>query len=99
MRPYQQQGLNWLQALREMGTGGILGDDMGLGKTLQALAHLLLEKQSGRLNAPALAVMRPASYPTGWTKPSASPPTCASWHCMGRGAASTSPNSMSTIWS
>jgi hypothetical protein len=44
LRPYQQQGLNWLQALREMGTGGILGDDMGLGKTLQALAHLLLEK-------------------------------------------------------
>src|SRR5690606_38991154 len=45
LRPYQQQGLNWMQALREMGTGGILGDDMGLGKTLQTLAHLLLEKQ------------------------------------------------------
>ena len=34
LRPYQQQGLNWLQALRELGIGGILGDDMGLGKTL-----------------------------------------------------------------
>ena len=65
LRPYQQQGLNWLQALREMGTGGILGDDMGLGKTLQALAHLLLEKQHGRLAHPALAVM-PTSLVPNW---------------------------------
>ncbi|WP_449434004.1 DEAD/DEAH box helicase [Pseudomonas putida] len=65
LRPYQQQGLNWLQALREMGTGGILGDDMGLGKTLQTLAHLLLEKQSGRMTAPALAVM-PTSLVPNW---------------------------------
>ncbi|TFF40447.1 helicase SNF2 [Pseudomonas sp. RIT623] len=65
LRPYQQQGLNWLQALREMGTGGILGDDMGLGKTLQTLAHLLLEKQAGRLTQPALAVM-PTSLVPNW---------------------------------
>ncbi len=65
LRPYQQQGLNWLQALREMGTGGILGDDMGLGKTLQTLAHLLLEKESGRLDQPALAVM-PTSLIPNW---------------------------------
>ncbi|MDR6715217.1 SNF2 family DNA or RNA helicase [Pseudomonas hunanensis] len=65
LRPYQQQGLNWLQALHEMGTGGILGDDMGLGKTLQALAHLLLEKQLGRLEQPALAVM-PTSLVPNW---------------------------------
>ncbi len=65
LRPYQQQGLNWLQALREMDTGGILGDDMGLGKTLQTLAHLLLEKQAGRLQTPALAVM-PTSLVPNW---------------------------------
>ncbi|MGE7993969.1 SNF2-related protein [Pseudomonas sp. NPDC089554] len=65
LRPYQQQGLNWLQALREMGTGGILGDDMGLGKTLQTLAHLLLEKETGRLVRPALAVM-PTSLVPNW---------------------------------
>ncbi|WP_420713662.1 DEAD/DEAH box helicase [Pseudomonas sp. RtIB026] len=65
LRPYQQQGLNWLQALREMGTGGILGDDMGLGKTLQTLAHLLLEKEAGRLAHPALAVM-PTSLVPNW---------------------------------
>ncbi|WP_459206099.1 DEAD/DEAH box helicase [Pseudomonas sp. MLB6B] len=65
LRPYQQQGLNWLQALREIGTGAILGDDMGLGKTLQTLAHLLLEKRSGRLTQPALAVM-PTSLIPNW---------------------------------
>jgi len=65
LRPYQQQGLNWLQSLRELGVGGILGDDMGLGKTLQTLAHLLLERQAGRLQQPALAVM-PTSLVPNW---------------------------------
>ena len=36
LRPYQQEGLRWLQHLRANGAGGILADDMGLGKTLQA---------------------------------------------------------------
>ena len=56
LRPYQQQGLNWLQFLREYQFGGILADDMGLGKTIQTLAHLLLEKQSGRMTKPCLIV-------------------------------------------
>lgn len=65
LRPYQQQGLNWLQAMRELGVGGILGDDMGLGKTLQTLAHLLYEKEAGRLLQPSLAVM-PTSLVPNW---------------------------------
>ena len=32
---------------------GILADDMGLGKTVQALAHLLEEKNSGRADRPS----------------------------------------------
>ncbi len=32
LRPYQLEGLNWMQTLRELEVGGILGDDMGLGK-------------------------------------------------------------------
>ena len=56
LRPYQQHGLNWLQFLREYQFGGILADDMGLGKTIQTLAHLLLEKQSGRMTKPSLIV-------------------------------------------
>ncbi|MBA1202070.1 DEAD/DEAH box helicase [Pseudomonas capeferrum] len=65
LRPYQQQGLNWLQAMRELGVGGILGDDMGLGKTLQTLAHLLYEKEAGRSQHPSLAVM-PTSLVPNW---------------------------------
>ncbi|WP_336357105.1 SNF2-related protein [Pseudomonas granadensis] len=65
LRPYQLEGLNWMQTLRELGVGGILGDDMGLGKTLQTLAHLLTEKQAGRLEQPALAVM-PTSLIPNW---------------------------------
>ncbi|MCH9690938.1 MAG: DEAD/DEAH box helicase [Gammaproteobacteria bacterium] len=45
LRPYQKQGLSWLQFLREYGLNGVLADDMGLGKTLQTLSHLQLEKQ------------------------------------------------------
>lgn len=65
LRPYQLEGLNWMQTLRELEVGGILGDDMGLGKTLQTLAHLLLEKQAGRLDLPGLAVM-PTSLIPNW---------------------------------
>jgi SNF2 family DNA or RNA helicase len=65
LRPYQLEGLAWLQTLREVGAGGILGDDMGLGKTLQTLAHLLTEKAAGRLDRPALVVM-PTSLIPNW---------------------------------
>ena len=70
LRPYQQEGLNWMQALRELEVGGILGDDMGLGKTLQTLAHLLQLKRSGQLKSPALAIM-PTSLIPNWLDESA----------------------------
>jgi len=65
LRPYQLTGLAWLQYLREQNLAGILADDMGLGKTAQTLAHLLLEKQAGRLDRPALAVL-PTSLLFNW---------------------------------
>ncbi|KSW27127.1 helicase [Pseudomonas sp. ADP] len=65
LRAYQHEGLSWMQTLRAVGASGILADDMGLGKTLQSLAHVLLEKQAGRLNAPALVVM-PTSLIPNW---------------------------------
>jgi superfamily II DNA or RNA helicase len=40
LRPYQMEGLAWLQFLRDLGAGGILADDMGLGKTVMTLALL-----------------------------------------------------------
>ncbi len=66
LRPYQRQGLDWLQQLRRLGLAGILADDMGLGKTAQALAHLLVEQQAGRLaDRPAL-IVAPASLLFNW---------------------------------
>ncbi|WP_411880340.1 DEAD/DEAH box helicase [Polaromonas sp. YR568] len=65
LRPYQLEGLAWLQYLRAQQLGGILADDMGLGKTAQALAHLLLEKQAGRMTLPSLVVV-PTSLVFNW---------------------------------
>ncbi|CAG9932310.1 DEAD/DEAH box helicase [Candidatus Nitrotoga arctica] len=67
LRGYQQEGLNWLQFLREYELAGILADDMGLGKTVQALAHLLVEKESGRMNHPSL-VVAPTSLMFNWLR-------------------------------
>ena len=65
LRSYQKEGLSWLQFLREQNLSGILADDMGLGKTAQALAHLLVEKEAGRLDKPALIVL-PTSLIFNW---------------------------------
>jgi superfamily II DNA or RNA helicase len=65
LRDYQRTGLAWLQYLREHELSGILADDMGLGKTAQALAHLLIEKEAGRLTHPALIVL-PTSLIFNW---------------------------------
>ena len=65
LRTYQQQGLNWLQFLREYQLNGILADDMGLGKTIQTLAHLLIEKQQGRFTKPVL-IVAPTSVIFNW---------------------------------
>ncbi len=67
LRDYQRDGLNWLQFLREFGFGGILADDMGLGKTVQALATILVEKQSGRATSPSL-VVAPTSLMGNWRR-------------------------------
>ena len=67
LRPYQLQGLVWLQFLRAHGLAGILADDMGLGKTLQTLAHILVEKQAGRLDLPVL-IIAPVSLMGNWRK-------------------------------
>lgn len=65
LRPYQEKGLAWLQFLRETEHGGILADDMGLGKTAQTLAHLLTEKNAGRLDLPVL-IVAPTSLMHNW---------------------------------
>ena len=59
------EGVAWLQFLRSFELGGILADDMGLGKTVQALAHILIEREAGRLDRPAL-VIAPTSVVPNW---------------------------------
>ena len=65
LRDYQTDGLSWMQFLREYNFGGILADDMGLGKTVQTIAHILVEKEAGRLDHPAL-VIAPTSLMNNW---------------------------------
>ncbi|MBL8300907.1 MAG: DEAD/DEAH box helicase [Rhodanobacteraceae bacterium] len=65
LRPYQRDGLAWLEFLGQAGLGGILADDMGLGKTVQVLAHLEAMRQRGELQHPAL-VVAPTSLVWNW---------------------------------
>jgi superfamily II DNA or RNA helicase len=65
LRPYQQEGLGWLQFLRRFKLGGILADDMGLGKTVQTIAHVALEIENARLSKPVL-IVAPVSALGNW---------------------------------
>jgi len=63
LRPYQTEGILWLDRLHEWGVGGCLADDMGLGKTLQAIGILLKYAEDG----PGL-VIAPSSVCANWEK-------------------------------
>jgi TATA-binding protein-associated factor len=57
LRPYQQDGVNWLAFLNRYHLHGILCDDMGLGKTLQTLCivasdHHLRREEYAKSQAP-----------------------------------------------
>ncbi len=64
LRPYQQQGVNWLWLLSRLGLGACLADDMGLGKTMQVIALLLAMKKRCS-DKPSLLVL-PASLIGNW---------------------------------
>ncbi len=66
LRPYQLQGLSYLNFLREYGFGGILADEMGLGKTVQTLSFLqyLFEQ---KITGPSLIVV-PTSVMPNWER-------------------------------
>jgi superfamily II DNA or RNA helicase len=61
LRPYQQDGFDWLAFLWQHQLGGVLADDMGLGKTLQALA--LVAHASA---AEPFLVVAPTSVVSNW---------------------------------
>jgi superfamily II DNA or RNA helicase len=74
LRHYQQEGLGWLNFLRDFRFGGCLADDMGLGKTVQVLA--LLESRrtellpEGQPRKPSLVVV-PKSLVFNWLEEAA----------------------------
>lgn len=70
LRPYQKEGLSWLQFMAHYEFGGILADDMGLGKTVQLLAHICLEKEAGRMQQPFLVIC-PTSVLPNWVSEAA----------------------------
>ncbi len=63
MRPYQVEGVHWLERLRLMYLNGILADDMGLGKTLQAIVALTQHHKV--INKPSL-IVSPTSLLYNW---------------------------------
>lgn len=67
LRTYQQHGVDWMQFLRANNLSGVLADDMGLGKTVQTLAHVLIEKEAGRLDRPVLIVV-PTTLVHNWSE-------------------------------
>ncbi len=64
LRPYQHEGVSWLNLMTELGLGACLADDMGLGKTLQLLA--LLAARPRRKNGPPSLLVAPASLLGNW---------------------------------
>ncbi|MCR4603178.1 MAG: DEAD/DEAH box helicase [Prevotella sp.] len=61
LRPYQQQGYEWMSRLAHWGAGACLADDMGLGKTLQAITMMQARASQG----PSLVLM-PTSLLHNW---------------------------------
>jgi len=66
LRPYQQEGLNWLVFLHENQLGGCLADDMGLGKTLQSIAFLQFLKNNSKNKLKPHLIIAPTSLIFNW---------------------------------
>lgn len=62
LRPYQQEGLNWLAGLGRFGLGGILADEMGLGKTVQIISWL------SRMEKGVALIVVPTSLLCNWQR-------------------------------
>ena len=67
LRPYQREGVAWLDRMVTLGLGGCLADDMGLGKTVMLIALHLRRIESGKSVGPTLVVC-PTSIVANWER-------------------------------
>lgn len=67
LRPYQLDGLAWLEWMSRHGLGACLADDMGLGKTAQLIALLAAEREDGPAAGPTLVIC-PMSVVGNWQR-------------------------------
>ena len=67
LRPYQQEGFEWLVFMREQGFGACLADDMGLGKTVQLISYLLHVYETLDAKEPTIIIC-PTSVLGNWQK-------------------------------
>ncbi len=65
LRPYQERGFYWLQALHNLRMGGVLADDMGLGKTIQVIALIYWAVKQEKERLPSV-VVTPTSLCYNW---------------------------------
>jgi SNF2-related domain/SNF2 Helicase protein/Helicase conserved C-terminal domain len=66
LRPYQQDGVQWLHLLAGLRLGACLADDMGLGKTIQVLSLLLALKEQATDPVKPSLLLAPASLLANW---------------------------------
>ncbi|MEK5230723.1 DEAD/DEAH box helicase [Lysinibacillus sp. FSL K6-0232] len=67
LRPYQQEGFEWLAFMRQQGFGACLADDMGLGKTVQLISYLLHIYKATDHKKPSIIIC-PTSVLGNWQK-------------------------------
>jgi len=54
LRPYQEEGVSWVDFLFSVGLNGVLSDEMGLGKTVQTLVAIAMrdeEEEGGNMKS------------------------------------------------
>lgn len=64
LRPYQCEGIKWMQYLSDNGFGACLADDMGLGKTIQTIALLMRALEENP--AARILIVMPKSLLFNW---------------------------------
>ncbi|GAB2023436.1 DEAD/DEAH box helicase [Pseudolactococcus yaeyamensis] len=63
LRPYQEDGVRWMNMLSSYHMGGVLADDMGLGKTLQSITYLASNLVQGDM----ALIVSPSSLIYNWS--------------------------------